>query len=46
MRFRQRCVKGRQTSARHLHDLETTRRYATLVAMVLEAKATLNMTSY
>ena len=32
--------EGGQMTAQHLRDLETTRRYATLVAVVLEAKAT------
>jgi TnpA family transposase len=32
--------EGGQMTAQHLGDLETTRRYATLVAVVLEAKAT------
>jgi DNA invertase Pin-like site-specific DNA recombinase len=33
--------EGGQMTAQHLRDLETTRRYATLVAVVLEAKATI-----
>jgi len=32
--------EGGQMTAQHLRDLETTRRYATLVAVVLEARAT------
>ncbi len=32
--------EGGQMTAQHLRDLETTRRYATLVAVVLDAKAT------
>ena len=32
--------EGGQMTAQHLNDLETTRRHATLVAVVLEAKAT------
>jgi hypothetical protein len=33
--------EGGQMTAQHLRDLETTRRYATLLAVLLEAKATL-----
>jgi hypothetical protein len=33
--------EGGQMTAQHLRDLETTRRYATLVAILLETKATL-----
>lgn len=33
--------EGGQMTAQHLRDLETTRRYATLVAVILEAKATI-----
>jgi len=32
--------EGGQMTAQHLRDLEATRRYATLVTIVLEAKAT------
>ena len=35
------AAEGGQMTAQHLRDLETTRRYATLVAILLETKATL-----
>jgi hypothetical protein len=44
VRLRQRRAKDRQTSARQFHQLEITRREDSLVALVLEAKATLKMT--
>jgi hypothetical protein len=33
--------EGGQMTVQHLRDLETSRRYATLLAILLEAKATL-----